>query len=234
MTADRNPDGTATIYKYCIRFHCDSVVQQEELIEKLKSRAIDNRWFGALHKTERHHWHWYIETKTKDQAMRSVITKHRKHDKDTRWYSVKLLETTIERYISYCMFKPETGDKLWGSGITEQEQNDALVIAEEHKNKPVKHVEKSKSIMAQLDEHCRYDHQASITVNFNKMYDFLVEKRLYNMHTSCKMKQLFMSWKAYHDSKENRSEYERLRRVMLCQSLDSELWPEDQRKPNIF
>lgn len=202
----------------CIRYHLDCLTSDghEEILKVFKDNSC--KWFYGVHSTERPHVHWYLETKKNAQAVRSMIVRLRKHNNvGDRWYSVSKLRDSLTAYGSYVMLKPETTESDMYH-ITEDEVYAMIEYSKQFENIP-KEQKKSKSVIALLQEYCKYDCNGSIAVNFNKMYDFLVDQGLYNMYTAMKMKQLFGMWKAKEDRKNNPMEYERVRREWLLASI---------------
>lgn len=208
-----NERAHSAVAQYCIRYHLDSVSDDMALRVALAEKSV--RWFWGLHNTERPHLHWYVETTLKEQALRSVIARFRKNPKDTRWYSVSTIRSTIEQYGSYVMLKPETSDSDM-AGITEDEVFAMNAIAQQVSVRVTKEEKKSKSVMALLLEKAKYCPQLTLEENFNIMYDFLVENGLYNMYTEIKMRQLFGMWKARG---EPRDEYRKTRNLMYKRSV---------------
>lgn len=204
-------------YCWCIRYHLDSIVSDgHELITKLFKDSSD-KWFYGVHKTERPHVHWYLETSKKDQAIRSAIARLRarpsEKGKQDRWYSVAALRDSLTAYGSYVLLKPETSESEMYN-ISEEEVDAITTYAKQFENKPTES-KKSKSVFALLQEYCKYDVNASIRVNFNKMYDWIVDEGLYNMYTETKMTVLFGMWKARADKQFRQMQYESARGKMF-------------------
>lgn len=182
-------------------------------IPELEKVLKDNseRWFWGEHyggsKDHEPHKHWYIETtKWKEHALRSLVARYRRNN-NTRAYSVSTLRSPLHHHMSYVMLKPETTDSDMYE-ITEEEVTQAIDYSRQFEQ-PVKNQKASESYMSRLIRECEYLTTAPIKINFRKMYDWLIDNKLYNFYTDTKMIQLFNTWAAVNEKINSPERYEK-------------------------
>lgn len=217
---------------YTLRITLEGFVEIPELEKVLKDKSI--RWFWGKHEGEsgdvKPHKHWYIESSIKEQALRSIVARHKKSKSDrNKVYSLSELRETIVQYGSYVMMKPETTE-FDMQGITEEEIDAMTQYASKYDNIHKTEKKDPKSYIQRLITEVPYDLERDDRYNFYKMHDWLIDQRLLNLYTESKMMQLYSMWcmNVMKNSKEK--EYKR-RRELYYQRVQQQFELQPWRLP---
>ena len=200
---------------YTLRLTLDGFVDYPGLEKVLKDKS--KRWFWGKHEGEsgdvKPHVHWYIESTIKEQALRSIVARHKKSKSDrNKVYSLSELRETIVQYGSYVMMKPETVASDM-DGITEEEIDEMTNYASKFEEVHISEKKDSKSYISRLISEVPYDLSRDDRYNFYAMHDWLVDQRLLNLYTESKMTQLYSLWCMHVLKTENQKEYKRRREL---------------------
>lgn len=167
-------------------------------------RSISDRGFICDHDTENRHFHAYIETAKKEQQVRTQISKMRTGG--NRTYSVSQLREELHKYISYVMYKPESGHPLIWGDFPEQE------YAKRYSELQTKQKEKKAvNWFEDVRQNCYYDVAATTEDNFNTLYDYLIDRSYVNQFTLGRIQSMFYVWRAQAQKSQDVENYKKNR-----------------------